>query len=194
MNISEQRISEIVEDSIRKVLHEDMLLEYINDTKPVVCIIIGAPGVGKTTWMKEEANKFLYQQFRELDVDNTLKPLQIKTCNEVAEELLKSLSKFNNARNHTRKNFDAVKQRIQQNLNSQVDAAGSEGMYVDIMQIQMEDRIGNRSLLEWAQNYSDIRQEKLPEFMDKYKKNFYNTYFSRIFASDFSKRKTAINM
>ena len=117
------------------------------------------------------------------DVDNTLIQLQLKTCNEVAKELLYSISKFNNARNHTRKNFDAVKQKIQERLNSQVDAAESEGVYVDIMQIQMADRVGNRSLLEWAQNYSDIRQEKLPEFLDNYKKNFYNTYSSRIFGA-----------
>ena len=53
---------------------------------------VSAPAVGKTTWMKQEANKFLYQQFRELDIDNTLRQYQLKTCDEIANELISSLS------------------------------------------------------------------------------------------------------
>ena len=185
IRVTRDELKNMIKESIQKY----MLNEHTNDLKPIICIIIGAPGVGKTTWMHQEANRFLHQQFRELDIDHTQTEFQLQTCNEVAENLITALSNFEVARNHTRNNFESVKAEIQKRLNEKVDAVGSNGMYIDIMQIQMTDRIGKRSLWEWAKNLSRIdNPQKHEEALSVFKSEFYRTYFRKIFAGDFSKR------
>lgn len=186
--ITDERLTSI----IKGVINEQLLLEHTNDLKPIICIVIGAPGVGKTTWMHTEANRFLFQQFRELDIDHTLTEFQLQTCNEVAEELIGNLSDFEVAMNRTDKNFDMLKRNIQTRLNSKVDSCGSQGMYIDIMKIQLNDRIGKRTLWEWAKNISKIYDnEKITRATEQFKTEFYQTYFKEIFASDFSRRDLA---
>lgn len=94
--------------------------------------------------------------------------------------------------NGTKQSFNKVKQDIQNRLNERTDRVGSFNMYIDIMNIAIDSRIGNRTLWEWAKAMDKIdKDDKLEEFLLKYKKEFYKTYFKTIFASDFSKRDKA---
>ena len=105
----------------------------------------------------------------------------IETCNEVADALITSLSDYEVCVNGTKRNFNKVKQNI---LNERTDRVGSFNMYIDIMNIDVNSKIGNRTLWEWAKAMDKIdKDDKLEEFLLKYKKEFYNTYFKTIFAS-----------
>ena len=108
----------------------------------------------------------------------------IETCNEVADALITSLSDYEVCVNGTKRNFNKVKQKIQNILNERTDRVGSFNMYIDIMNIDVNSKIGNRTLWEWAKAMDKIdKDDKLEEFLFKYKKEFYNTYFKTIFAS-----------
>lgn len=173
-------------------LFEKLILEHCNDLKPIICIIIGGPGAGKTYWMQHKADAFLWQQFKQLDIDHTLQKYQLETCNEVADELITSLSDYEVCVNNTKRAFNKVKQEIQNCLNDRTDRVGSFGMYIDITNIDVDSRIGNRTLWEWAKAMDKIdKDDKFEEFLSKYKNEFYKTYFKTIFASDFSKRDKA---
>lgn len=184
-----ERMENISENSLAR---KEILEEHINDLKPIICIIIGMPGVGKTTWMHNKANSFLNQQFRKLDIDHTQQEFQLQTCNEVAIELVTSLCDFPDAMFHTKRNFESIKQNIQNRINSEVDRVGSKGMYIDIMNIRLDSKIGKRTLWEWAKNLSKIeKEEKIEEALKHFQSDFYATFFREIFSSDFSKRDLA---
>ena len=128
---------------------------------------------------------------RLIDIDHTLQKYQLETCNEVADALITSLSDYEVCVNGTKRDFNKVKQKIQNVLNERTDRVGSFNMYVDIMNIDINSKIGNRTLWEWAKAMDKIdKDDKLEEFLLKYKKEFYNTYFKTIFVSDFSKSET----
>ena len=183
--------NEFTDGSQQKLL-EKLILEHRNDLKPIICIIIGGPGAGKTYWMQHKADAFLWQQFKQLDIDHTLRKYQLETCDEVADELISSLSDYEVCVNGTKQSFNKVKQDIQNRLNERTDRVGSFNMYIDIMNIDVNSKIGNRTLWEWAKAMDKIdKDDKLEEFLLKYKKEFYKTYFKTIFASDFSKRDKA---
>ena len=115
----------------------------------------------------------------------------IETCDEVADALITSLSDYEVCINGTKQNFNKVKQQIQNVLNERTDRVGSFNMYIDIMNIDVNSKIGDRTLWEWAKAMDKIdKDDKLEEFLLKYKKEFYNTYFKTIFVSDFSKSET----
>ena len=174
------------------VCNADLILEHLNDLKPIICIIIGGPGAGKTYWMQHKADSFLWQQFKQLDIDHTMQKYQLETCNEVAMELISSLSDYEVCVNGTKQNFEKVKQEIQKSLNERTDKVGSFGMYINIMDIETESKIGNITLWEWAKRMDKIdKDDKLDEFLIDFKSAFYRTYFKSIFASDFSKRDFA---
>lgn len=136
---------------------------------------------------------FLWQQFKQLDIDHTLRKYQLETCDEVADELISSLSDYEVCVNGTKQAFNKVKQDIQNRLNERTDRVGSFNMYIDIMNIDIDSRIGNRTLWEWAKAMDKIdKDDKLEEFLLKYKKEFHKTYFKTIFASDFSVRDAAM--
>lgn len=157
----------------------------------MVCAIISGLLISSliTYWMQHKADAFLWQQFKQLDIDHTLRKYQLETCDEVADELISSLSDYEVCVNGTKQSFNKVKQDIQNRLNERTDRVGSFNMYIDIMNIDIDSRIGNRTLWEWAKAMDKIdKDDKLEEFLLKYKKEFYKTYFKTIFASDFSKR------
>lgn len=53
------------------------------------------------------------------------------------------------------------------------------------MNIDIDSKVGNRTLWEWAKSMDKIdKEEKIEEFLAKYKKEFYKTYFKTIFASE----------
>lgn len=99
-------------DETQQNLFEKLILEHRNDLKPIICIIIGGPGAGKTYWMQHKADAFLWQQFKQLDIDHTLQKYQLETCNEVADELITSLSDYEVCVNGTKRDFNKVKQKI----------------------------------------------------------------------------------
>ena len=104
-----------------------------------------------------------------------------ETCYEVADELITSLSDYEVCVNGTKRDFHKVKQKIQEHLNERTDRVGSFNMYIDIMNIDIDSKIGNRTLWEWAKAMDKIdKDDKLEEFLLKYKKEFYNTYFKTI--------------
>ena len=106
----------------------------------------------------------------------------IETCNEVADALITSLSDYEVCINGTKQNFNKVKQQIQNVLNERTDRVGSFNMYIDIMNIDVNSKIGDRTLWEWAKAMDKIdKDDKLEEFLLKYKKEFYNTYFKNHF-------------
>lgn len=192
IRIKESELRQVIKEELQRMLKESLLTEHTNDMKPIICIVMGAPGVGKTTWIHTVANNFLCQQFRELDIDHTQSEFQLCTCHEVADELISSLSDFQVAKNNTRRNFESVKQNIQDRLNKQVDNYSPNGMYIDIMQINLDSRIGKRTLWEWAKNLSRITdRERYENALNQFKSEFYRTYFKSIFSSDFSKRNLA---
>lgn len=83
--------------------------------------------------------------------------------------------------NNTKRDFNKVKQKIQNGLNERTDKVGSFNMYIDIMNIDVNSKIGNRTLWEWAKAMDKIdKEDKLEEFLLKYKKEFYNTFFKTI--------------
>ncbi len=183
---------EFIGETYDSEVSEGLILEHRNDLKPVVCIIIGGPGAGKTYWMKHQADAFLWQQFKQLDIDHTLQKYQLETCNEVAMELIASLSDYEVCVNRTKQNFNNIKQKIQMSLNERTDKVGSFGMYVDIMNIDVDTKIGKNTLWEWAKRMDKIdKEERLDEFFSNFKKEFYKTFFKTIFARDFSKRDMA---
>lgn len=168
-------------DETQQNLFEKLILEHRNDLKPIFCIIIGGPGAGKTYWMQHKADSFLWKQFKQLDIDHTLQKYQLETCNEVADELITSLSDYEVCVNGTKRDFNKVKQKIQNGLNERTDRVGSFNMYIDIMNIDVNSKIGNRTLWEWAKAMDKIdKEDKLEEFLLKYKKEFYNTFFKTI--------------
>ena len=104
-----------------------------------------------------------------------------ETCYEVADELITSLSDYEVCVNGTKRDFHKVKQKIQEHLNERTDRVGLFNMYIDIMNIDIDSKIGNRTLWEWAKAMDKIdKDDKLEEFLLKYKKEFYNTYFKTI--------------
>ena len=97
-----------------------------------------------------------------------------QTCNEVAEELIGNLSDFEVYRNHTDKHFDELKHDIQNRINSKIDSRASKDMCIDITQIQLNDRIGKRTLWEWAKNLSKIyEQQRNKTAIENFKREFY---------------------
>ena len=136
---------------------------------------------------------FLWQQFKQLDTAYTLRKYQLETCDEVADELISSLSDYEVCVNGTKQAFNKVKQDIQNRLNERTDRVGSFNMYIDIMNIDIDSRIGNRTLWEWAKAMDKIdKDDKLEEFLLKYKKEFHKTYFKTIFESVSSKGDKAM--
>ena len=136
---------------------------------------------------------FLWQQFKQLDIAHTLRKYQLETCDEVADELISSLSDYEVCVNGTKQAFNKVKQDIQNRLNERTDWVGSFNMYIDIMNIDIDSRIGNRTLWEWAKAMDKIdKDDKLEEFLLKYKKEFHKTYFKTIFESVSSKGDKAM--
>ena len=116
-----------------------------------------------------------------------------ETCYEVADELIASLSDYEVCVNGTKRDFHKVKQDIQNRLNERTDRVGSFNIYIDIMNIDIDSRIGNRTLWEWAKAMDKIdKDDKLEEFLLKYKKEFHKTYFKTIFESVSSKGDKAM--
>lgn len=198
MKITKSELKEMIEETVKDVLNnhykldENCLFEHKNDLKPIVCIIMGGPGVGKTYWMKKIADDFLWQQFKQLDIDHTLQKYQLETCNDVAMALITSLSGHSVFSENTKQNFESVRENIQNLLNERTDKVGSFGMYIDISKINLNSKIGNSTLWEWAKRMDKItKRDYRDEFLRKFKKEFYKTFFKSIFASDFSKRDRA---
>ena len=118
-------------------------------------------------------------------MDNTSQKYQLEICNEVADELITALSDYEVCVNSTKQKFNKIKQVIQNRLNERTDRVGSFGMYINIMNIDVDSKVGNRTLWEWAKSMDKIdKEEKIEEFLAKYKKEFYKTYFKTIFASE----------
>ncbi|MBQ6275330.1 MAG: hypothetical protein IJK62_01330 [Bacteroidales bacterium] len=187
-----KNFEEFLRESYGGEVSESLILEHRNDLKPIICIIIGGPGAGKTYWMQHQADAFLWQQFKQLDIDHTLKKYQLETCNEVAVKLITSLSDYGVHVNQTKRKFDEVKQKIQSVLNERTDKVGSFGMYIDITGIGLDSKIGKSTLWEWAKRMDKItKRERFDEFMNSFKSEFYKTYFKDIFAGDFSRRDMA---
>ena len=136
---------------------------------------------------------FLWQQFKQLDIAHTLRRYQLETCDEVADELISSLSDYEVCVNGTKQAFNKVKQDIQNRINERTDRVGSFNMYIDIMNIDIDTRIGNRTLWEWSKAMDKIdKVDKLEEFLLKYKREFHKTYFKTIFESVSSKGEKAM--
>lgn len=72
---------------------------------------------------------FLWQQFKQLDTAYTLRKYQLETCDEVADELISSLSDYEVCVNGTKQAFNKVKQDIQNRLNGRTDQVGSFNIY-----------------------------------------------------------------
>lgn len=169
------------------------LLEHKNDLKPIVCIIIGSAGAGKTTWMQKHADKFLWQQFKQLDVDHTLQKYQLETCDEVAMKLLSGLTIFGVTEYNYRKNFDKLKKEITDELVSKTNKIGKFRMYVDLSEIHLDSKIGNSTLWEWAKRQDKITKTELfKKFDEEYKSCFRKKYLKSIFSMDMSKRDLAV--
>lgn len=187
------QLRNIISKPVKYGLEKPISLEHPNELVPIVCIVIGIPGPAKTAWIEQEANRFLSQQFSEPDNGPVLSGCRLNTCNEVAEELLSVLSDFEDFRNKTRSNFESVKEDIQNRLNQQIDSAGSWELNIDIMRIQLTDRIGNKTLWEHAKNISRIENpERNAEAVALFKKEFYEIYSKKIFSGNFIKRNDSI--
>lgn len=120
----------------------------------------------------------------EFKMDNTKQKYQLETCNGVAMSLISSLSGHSVFTGNTKRNFKTVRNDLQKKLNERTDRVGSFGMYIDISCIELNSRIGNTTLWEWAKRMDKItKRDKRDEFFKKYKGEFYKTYFHIIFVN-----------
>lgn len=86
--------------------------------------------------------------------------------------LISSLTGHSVFAGNTKRNFKTVRIDLQKKLNERTDRVGSFGMYIDISCIELNSRIGNTTLWEWAKRMDKItKRDKRDEFLRKIKVN-----------------------
>lgn len=117
------------------------------------------------TWAYKYVNRKLNMTIREI-------------YDEIAVSLLAGLSDFNDAMNHTRLNYDAFIKEVQ-GLADECLKSNEIQDQIDLSNLKLDDRIGDRTLWEWAKNLSRIdKVEKQLEadkvFQDAFFKHFHH--------------------
>ena len=97
-------------------------------------------------------------------------------------ELITSLSDYEVCVNHTKRNFDEIKQTIQKQSNERLNKLGLIGITINIINIGIDSRIGCNTLWEWAKRMDKIdKKEKLDDFFAKFENEFYKAFYETIF-------------
>lgn len=117
-------------------------------------------------------------------MDNMPQKYLLEMCNKVPISLISSLSGYSVFTYNTKRNFLTVRDDIQKETNEYMDKYGSFGVHVDINCIDLNSRIGNSTLWEWAKRMDKIQKhDKFEDFLKVFKSEFYKTYFHIIFVN-----------
>lgn len=170
--------------SLSEFINENLILEFKEDLKPRIIIVMGGPGAGKTYWMQNNSRDFFKNrsmQYRQLDSDHNLKEKQRDVCRKMAEELI-SLYPQDDERNYGEvfHNFINAQQR---EFDKKSDQGGSPR--TDLSKIKFRFVADWRKRINKAEYMSAARGKKVKE---EYISAFFKEYFKTVFASDFSER------
>lgn len=114
-------------------------------------------------------------------------------CDEVAENLIASLSNYEVKVNKSLIRFEEYKDNIERYLNEKTDKIGSSVIHIDISHIKIDSKIGKSSLWEWAKRMDKIQNyDKFENFLKVFKSEFYKTFGNSIFVEDMKENKSYI--
>ena len=116
------------------------------------------------------------------DIDQTLQKYKLETCIEIAVKLITSLSDYGVHVYQNKRRFGEVKQEIQTVLDERAKKIDFSGIHINIMDIELDSRIGKSTLWEWAKRMDKIKKkDKYIEFMISFENEFYKTFSETIF-------------
>ena len=103
-----------------------------------------------------------------------LEKYKVSLCNDAADALITALSDYEVCVNHTKHNFDKIKEEVQHRINEKLGILGLQGASIDITGIQLDSKIGRSTLWEWAKRMDKIdKEEKIEPFISLFQSEFY---------------------
>lgn len=123
-----------------------------------------------------------FQELKEVTIKRARENCKEGLCNEVADELITSLSDYEVCVNHTKEKFDTVKTEIQERLNRKMEELGwFPNKRICLIGIALDSKIGKSTLWEWAKRMDKIdKEDKLDQFFALFKREFYKTFSTAI--------------
>lgn len=103
-----------------------------------------------------------------------LEKYKVSLCNDAVDALITALSDYEVCVNHTKHNFDKIKEEVQHRINEKLGISGLQGASIDITGIQLDSKIGRSTLWEWAKRMDKIdKEEKIEPFISLFQSEFY---------------------
>jgi len=103
-----------------------------------------------------------------------LEKYKVSLCNDAADALITALSDYEVCVNHTKHNFDKIKEEVQHRINEKLGILGLQGASIDVTGIQLDSKIGRSTLWEWAKRMDKIdKEEKIEPFISLFQSEFY---------------------
>lgn len=165
-------------------LYESLVNEHRQDCMPQAIIVMGIGGMGKTYWMNNNAKRFFQNnvEFKKLDSDHNLEKFQREHLFEIAQQIIKGISKDAMSDNPSRKGtFDDIITNIQTEMDAQSDQNKSR-------RLDIKSVIDFKFCKAWADRYDNAQESKKDDVIVLFQNAFHKEYFKKLFASDFSVR------